>query len=252
MGFFSRKQKKKKTESNAVKTASGEVASTPVTKEAPTTHETPETVKEVESPDVPAASSPAVANAVAVTSKNESKPACIQESGVQEEEKPAGTRAKKKHRTRISVTTANETEEDSDALNPTDEHPEADSRASMGDLAERKVHGDDGRIDIDRSVENAADESAVGSTYLGDEQNSETSQHDERNPEEDAVNKNLLSTFEGCDILPDSLKAMLPESWQQTDNAIEAKDATLVVEPDKKNSYYSEEFATNFLEVSNM
>jgi hypothetical protein len=43
---------------------------------------------------------------------------------------------------------------------------------------------------------------------------------------------------------------MLPDSWQQSKDVVEETETKEPEEPPKKMSYYNEEFATKFLEVS--
>mmetsp|Transcript_12327 Transcript_12327/g.29338 ORF Transcript_12327/g.29338 Transcript_12327/m.29338 type:complete len:273 (+) Transcript_12327:141-959(+) len=253
MGFFSRKSKKKTAQSNAAKAASQNdipvsVPSTPGTKEVPTT---PETTKGAESPDT-AATAP---NPTSIAAESETKTAGIQESKVEDDTKPEPPRAKKKHRTRISVTTPDKSDEDTSAWGTTGEHQDVSTHASTQHFDDPEMSDDKSKVDVDRSGETAANETGADSTLFIDndednEDNFENSQDDEKIPREDGVNKNLLSNFEGCDILPDALKAILPESWQQAGNGTAGEKATLVKEPPKKMSYYSEEFATNFLQVS--
>lgn len=230
MGFFSRKSKKNKSNNANAKAAAAEEVppTTPTaTKEVPTT---PETVKGTESPD-PAAAAP--------IEDKESNVAVIQESQQQDENKPATTttKSKKKHRTRISVTTQENDEEEGEDEDDDDDSsaPEIETFEAVDD---RNIsdEGDSQMMELNTTVDSAVNETGVDSTF-----------DEEQAPDdEDKTSKNLLDTFEGCDILPDSLKAMLPESWQQT-TAIEE---TVVEEPPKKMSYYSDEFATNFLQVS--
>jgi len=188
---------------------------------------TPETVKGTESPD-PAAAAP--------TEDNESNVAAIQKSQQQDEGKPATTttKSKKKHRTRISVTTQeNDEEEGEDEDDDDSSAPEIETFEAVDD---RNIsdEGDSQMMELNTTVDSAVNETGVDSTF-----------DEEQAPDdEDKTSKNLLDTFEGCDILPDSLKAMLPESWQQTT----ATEETVVEEPPKKMSYYSDEFATNFLQ----
>ena len=244
MGFFSRKSKTT-AQSNAAKTASKNETSTPGTKEVPTT---PDTTKEAESPDTAAPPNP-----TSISTESETRTADIQESKVEDDKNPAATRAKKKHRTRISVTTPDKSDKDSSGWGATGQNQDDNIPASTQHFDEFEMHDDNSKDDVDKSGETAADETGVNSTLFldDDEENFESSQDDEKIPREDTtVKRNLLGNFEGCDILPDALKAMLPETWQQGGNGPAGEDATLVEEPPKKMSYYSEQFATNFLQVS--
>lgn len=246
MGFFSRKPKKT-AQNNAAKTASSNnilAPSTPDKKEVPTT---PETTKGEDSPDAAAPPNP-----TSIPVESETETAGILESRVEDDKTPVANRSKKKHRTRISVTTPEKSDKDTSDWGATGEDQDRNTPTSTQDLDELEMSVDKSTDDIDTFGEAAANESGVYSTFGIDDngENFDNSQDDEKIPREDAVNKNLLSSFEGCDILPDALKAMLPGSWQQAGSATAGEDATVVEEPPKKMSYYSEEFATSFLQVS--
>lgn len=222
MGFFSKKSKKK-----ATATTSTSTSKTP--QKAPTTPA--QTTEPVTPPTVEAAETPTV-----------------------EADKVAATPIKKKHKTRISVTTPEKGEDepapeitDEDAGDPGQpgEAKEVPDEPETDDGATNQVEAEDG------SKEGQSTESPVivdgQEKTLDPDTGAETTE--EAKQEDENVNKNLLGTFEGCDILPDSLKAMLPESWQQSNAAKEAETKE-PEEPPKKMSYYNEEFACKFLEVS--
>lgn len=237
MGLFSRKPKNKKTHTSAGKTTPNDIASTPGKKEVPAT---PETAKGAESPDT------STASPASISAENVTKPVYSQELKTQDEDQTGVTKAKKKHRTRISVTTPDEV---TGVLGNMGEQADVDTNSSTETLDEREISDENIETRPDNSVD--PDHIPVDRTFLDDDEpDIETTQNDESNPNEVTVNKNPLSNFEGCDILPDSLKAMLPESWQQADNSTDPSDVTSVKEPAEKMSYYSEEFATSFLQVS--
>lgn len=242
MGLFSRKSKTKEASKSRTVTASAQdFPSTPVQKEPPTT---PETIKAAETPNtVPP-------NPASAASENESQTPIVQPEKAENEEKPASTPAKKKHRTRISVTTPEKNDEGSNDLDLEDESPDLDSFNSEQLLNELEQSDDRSNNEVDKSHDTEADEAGLDSTFLedDDEEKNGNVHNEEKMLRDDPINKDLLSNFEGCYILPDSLEAMLPESWQQNGQARDEQDTVLMQEPLKKMSYYSEEFATNFLQ----
>ena len=168
------------------------------------------------------------------------------------EEKPASTPAKKKHRTRISVTTPEKNDERSNDSDTENENADIDTFNSEQLSNELEQYDDRSNNEVDKSHDSEAGETDLDRTFLDDDAKSESEMilDEEETLGDTAVNKNLLSNFDGCDIFPDSLKAMLPESWQQNGEVCDEQDTTSMQEPVKKISYYSEEFAKSFLQVS--
>jgi hypothetical protein len=229
MGFFSKKSKKKAVTKSTTSTKTPQKA--PTTPEKTTEPVTPPTVEAPETPPV------------------------------------AATPTKKKHRTRISVTTP-EKEEGEPAPEKTIEDAEDPGLSDAAEQVLDELETNEGATD-QTETEDApkAEQSAESPVNVdgrettpespvnvdGQETTPEAATPEESKPEDENVNKNLLGTFEACDIVPnslDSLKAMLPDSWQQSKDVVEETETKEPEEPPKKMSYYNEEFATKFLEVS--
>jgi hypothetical protein len=216
MGFFSKKSKKKAVTKSTTSTKTPQKA--PTTPEKTTEPVTPPTV---EAPETP--------------------------------QRTAATPTKKKHRTRISVTTPEKGEGE-----PAPETANEDAEdAGLSDAAKQvldELEANEGAADQTETEDAPKAEQSTESPVDVDGQESapEAATPEESKAEDEDVNKNLLGTFESCDIFPDTLKAMLPESWLQSQDVVEATEmeAKEPEEPPKKMSYYNEEFATKFLDVS--
>ncbi|CAJ1946824.1 unnamed protein product [Cylindrotheca closterium] len=232
MGFFSRKSKKT-AQGNAVNTASESgktILLTPGTKDVPTTPET------AESPGTAVPTNPA-----SISEGSETMAVDNQESKFEDDKK---SRVKKKHRTRISVTTPDKSDKDTNGSGAARQNQDDDTPPSTQHFDEPEMYEDNKtKDDAHRSGDTAGD----NTLFLDDDEvNLEEDENIRR--EDTTVNRNLLGSFEGCDILPDALKVMLPESWQQRGNGTAEQGVILVEKPPKKMSYYSEEFATKFLQ----
>jgi hypothetical protein len=215
MGFFSKKSKKK-----AVTKSTKTPQKAPTTPERTTEPVTPPTVEAPETPPV-------------------------------EAEKTLATPTKKKHRTRISVTTP-EKEHGEPAPETTNEDAEDPGLSDAANQVLDELEANEGdAAQTETGDAPKAEQSTESPVNVdGQETTPEAATPEESKPEAKNVNKNLLGTFEACDIFPESLEAMLPESWQQSKEVVEETETKEPEEPPKKMSYYNEEFATKFLEVS--
>ncbi|CAJ1932115.1 unnamed protein product [Cylindrotheca closterium] len=240
MGFFSRKLKKT-AQCNAVNTASESgisIRSTPGTKDVPTT---PETADGAESPGTAAPTNPA-----SISAGSETMAVDIQEPKVEDDKK---SRAKKKHRTRISVTTPDKSDKDTNVSGAARQNQDDNTPPSTQHFDEPEMYEDNNtKNDAHRSGDTEGDETGLDNTLFLDDDEENLEDDENIQSEDTTVNRNLLGSFEGCDIFPDALKAMLPESWQQRGNGTAEQGVILVEKPPKKMSYYSEEFATKFLQ----
>eukprot|EP00980_Cylindrotheca_fusiformis_P001326 scaffold333_cov133-Cylindrotheca_fusiformis.AAC.52 len=225
MGFFSKKKSKKKAAA---------------TKSTGSSSKTPAKATPSKEPTTPAAGSEPVTPPT-VEAKT---PSTV------EQEPVAVTPTKKKHKTRISVTTPEREEEEPNTPGQVSEDSELSDDSEDAIEVREEAETGEGASNQSKDATNEGESTEDPVTVDGEKSTTDAKAPLEFKTENDEnVNKNLLGTFDTCDIFPDSLKAMLPESWQQKSKSVpEDEEAKKQEAPQKKMSYYSEEFAIQFLE----